>query len=68
LLNIETFINELLKLTVAIGDDHTRVEPLHQTVVPVRFKMFIEGIFVVGIDNLYYDLLLSKVIAVNKIP
>ncbi|MDR2126623.1 MAG: hypothetical protein LBP63_07325 [Prevotellaceae bacterium] len=67
-LNTETFINELFKLMVAVGDEHTRVELSQQIVVPVRFQMFQEGIFVAEISPVYSGALLSKVIEINEQP
>ncbi|MDR1983385.1 MAG: hypothetical protein LBQ28_00960 [Prevotellaceae bacterium] len=67
-LNTETFINELFKLLVPIGDEHTRVETLHQTIAPIRFEMFKEGIFVTEISPEYSNMLLAEVIGVNERP
>ena len=67
-LNLETFTNELFKLTVAIDDEHTIIEPLHQIIVPIKFEMFTEGIFVTEIDSEYSNFLLREVVAINERP
>jgi len=69
-LNEETFMNRLFQLMVAIGDEHTRVEPpnMMKYYLPIRFSQFEEGIFVTEIDSLHSDLLLSRIVAINKQP
>ncbi|MFD0940813.1 S41 family peptidase [Pedobacter boryungensis] len=67
-LNYETFVVELFKLIVAIGDEHTRVEPNFTKVLPIRFEQFSEGIYITGIDAKSKAALLGKLTAVNSMP
>lgn len=64
-LNYETFIAELFKLNVAIGDEHTRIEPRFKLSLPIKFEQFHDGIFVTGIAPQESAFLLSKLIAIN---
>lgn len=66
----EAFLNELFGLLVAVGDEHTRIEPetLGSSNVPIQFSLFAEGIFITAIDSTHTELLLSKVTKVNGIP
>ena len=61
----ETFTAELFKLTVAIGDEHTHIEPVFTKVVPIRFNKFTEGIYVTATDTANTDVLLYQLIGVN---
>ena len=69
-LDKEAFLNELFKLLVAVGDEHTRVEPetMGSGNVPVQFSIFTEGVFITAIDSAHTELLLSKVMKVNGEP
>lgn len=64
----ETFTAELFKLTVAIGDEHTRIEPHYTKVLPIRFDFFEEGIFVTGIDSANAQFLLYRLEAIDGHP
>jgi hypothetical protein len=64
-LSYETFIAELFKLTVNIGDEHTFVEPKFDKILPVQFEIFKEGFFVTGIDSTNSAMLQSKLVAIN---
>ncbi|MGF6929344.1 hypothetical protein QFZ48_004844 [Chitinophaga sp. W2I13] len=64
-LNDETFMVELFRLNVLIGDEHTRIEPQFKTVLPVKFTVFDDGIFVTGIAPQQSTALLSKLTAIN---
>jgi hypothetical protein len=66
-LNYDTFTAELFKLIVAIGDEHTRVEPTYTKVLPIKFEQFKEGIYITGIDANAVNLMLGKLIAINGI-
>jgi hypothetical protein len=61
----ETFTAELLKLTVAIGDEHTHIEPVFTKVAPIRFNKFTEGIYVTATDTANADVLLYQLTGVN---
>lgn len=61
----ETFTAELFKLTVAIGDEHTHIEPVFTKVVPIRFNKFTEGIYVTATDTANADVLLYQLTGVN---
>ncbi|WP_448104289.1 hypothetical protein [Pedobacter panaciterrae] len=61
----EKFTTELFKLTVAIRDEHTHIEPVFTKVVPIRFNKFIEGIYVTATDTANADVLLCQLTAVN---
>lgn len=67
-LNYETFMIELFKLNVSIGDEHTRIEPPFKLSLPIKFEMFDDGIFVTGIDPQNSAGLLSKLTAINGHP
>lgn len=69
-LDKEAFLNELFKLLVPVGDEHTRVEPetMGSGNVPVQFSIFAEGVFITAIDSVHAELLLTKVIKVNGLP
>lgn len=64
-LSEETFLNELLQLMVAIGDEHTSVFPpdFFSHALPISFTIFEEGIFVTSCTQ--PDLLLSELIAID---
>lgn len=67
-LNYETFMVELFKLNVSIGDEHTRIEPRFRLALPIKFEMFDDGIFVTSIDPQKSACLLSKLTAINGHP
>lgn len=67
-LNYETFMIELFKLNVSIGDEHTRIEPKFNLSLPIKFEMFDDGIFVTGIDPGRSAYLLCKLTAINGHP
>jgi hypothetical protein len=66
-LNYETFVAELLKLIVAIGDEHTFVEMNYPKVLPIKFEWFKEGIYITGVDAKYAYVMLGKLTAINGI-
>lgn len=61
----ETFTAELFKLTVAIGDEHTHIEPIFTKVAPIRFNRFTEGIYVTATDTANADVLLYQLTGIN---
>ncbi|MEV4887138.1 hypothetical protein MRBLMN1_005718 [Chitinophaga ginsengisegetis] len=67
-LNEETFMVELFRLNVSIGDEHTRIEPQFTLALPIKFTPFDDGIFVTGIDPQQSSALLSKLTAINGHP
>lgn len=67
-LDEESFMVELFRLNVSIGDEHTRIEPVFRLVLPVKFERFEDGIFVTGIDPANSTALLSKLTAINGHP
>ncbi|MGO4293310.1 hypothetical protein [Chitinophaga sp. RAB17] len=67
-LDYETFMIELFKLNVSIGDEHTRIEPRFHLFLPIKFEMFDDGIFVTGIDPQKSSCLLFKLMAINGHP
>lgn len=67
-LNEETFIASLFKLTVAIGDEHTFIEPKFTKILPIQFELFKEGLFVTGIDPTHAELLQTRLVAINGEP
>ncbi len=62
------FIAELFRLTKSIGDEHTFVEVDFTKILPIRFELFKEGIFVVGIDSVNKSALNSKLESINGHP
>ena len=66
ILNNETFEIELYKLIKEIGDEHTRIEPKYQTIFPIYFDFFKEGIFVIKTDSLNSKLLYKKLNGIEK--
>ncbi|WP_205411221.1 S41 family peptidase [Mucilaginibacter pineti] len=64
----ETFTAELFKLTVAIGDEHTHIEPVFTKAAPIRFNKFAEGIYVTATDTTNTDVLLYQLTGVNGHP
>lgn len=64
-LNYDTFMVELFKLNVSIGDEHTRIEPRFKLALPIKFTAFDDGIFVTGIEPQKSMVLLSKLTAIN---
>ncbi len=67
-LNYETFTAELFKLVVSIGDEHTRIEPTYTKILPIKFEIYKEGIFTIGVDSNELGLLPAKLIAINNHP
>ncbi len=67
-LNDETFMIELFRLNVSIGDEHTRIEPVFKLVLPIKFERFEDGMLVTGIDPVNSTALLSKLTAINGHP
>jgi hypothetical protein len=67
-LNYETFTAELFKLVVSIGDEHTRIEPTYTMILPIKFEIYKEGIFAIGVDSNALGLLPAKLIAINNHP
>ncbi len=67
-LNEETFIASLFKLTVSIGDEHTFIEPKFTKILPIQFELFKEGLFVTGIDPTHAALLQTRLVAINGQP
>lgn len=65
-LNYETFTKELFMITVGIGDEHTFVEPKFTQILPIKFELFKEGVFVTGIDRADSAFLRTKLIAINN--
>jgi len=61
----EIFITELFKLTVAIGDEHTHIEPVFTKVIPIRFDKFTEGIYVTATDTNNTDILQYQLTGIN---
>lgn len=66
--DMETFTVELFKLPVAIGDEHTHIEPVFTKVAPIRFDKFSEGIFVTAGDSANADILLYRLDGINGHP
>lgn len=64
----ETFTVELFKLVVAIGDEHTHIEPVFTKIAPVRFSKFTEGIYVTATDGANADILLYRLTGINGHP
>lgn len=52
----ESFEIELFKIIKAIGDEHTFIVPAYQTMFPITFDMFEEGIFVTKADSTHSNL------------
>ena len=65
-LDYETFTAELFKLTVAIGDEHTFVEPKFSKIFPIKFDFFSEGIFVTGIEKDNALALSARLVSINN--
>lgn len=67
ILNEDTFHRELRELMVAIGDEHTRVEPVgfFSYTLPMGFTIFNEGIFVT--EAVQSDLLLARLVKINGV-
>lgn len=66
--DMETFTVELFKLPVAIGDEHTHIEPVFTRAAPIRFDKFSEGIFVTAADSANADILLYRLDGINGYP
>ncbi|RKR83367.1 peptidase S41-like protein [Mucilaginibacter gracilis] len=66
--DMESFTVELYKLPVAIGDEHTHIEPVFTKAAPIRFDKFSEGIFVTATDSADTDVLLYKLDGINGHP
>src|SRR6202000_1019933 len=47
----DNFIVALDRLMVAIGDEHTHIEPVFTRTLPIRFEEFSEGFFLAGKDS-----------------
>jgi len=47
----DNFIVALYRLMVAIGDEHTHIEPVFTRTLPIQFEEFSEGFFVAGKDS-----------------
>ncbi|WP_293301489.1 S41 family peptidase [Pedobacter sp. UBA4863] len=67
-LTYPSFSTELLKLKVAIGDEHTNIEPNFQQLFPIKFDIFEEGIFVTKTTADNASFLVSELIAINGKP
>ncbi|MFN0257056.1 S41 family peptidase [Pedobacter ureilyticus] len=67
-LDYDRFSTELLKLIVAIGDEHTRVWPNYDRFLPIKLSSFKEGYFVTQIDTSLSKLLLTQLVAINNKP
>ncbi|WAC40146.1 hypothetical protein [Pedobacter sp. SL55] len=67
-LNYETFTAELFKLVVSIEDEHTKIERTYIKILPIKFEIYKEGIFTIGIDSNALRLLPAKLIAINNHP
>ncbi|RZJ88073.1 MAG: hypothetical protein EOO20_14545, partial [Chryseobacterium sp.] len=65
-LNYESFLAELFKLTVKIGDEHTFVEAKFTRTLPVKFTALKEGLFVTSIDSAHSSLLGAKLLGFNN--
>ncbi len=61
----ESFLAALFKLMVSIRDEHTFVEAKFNHVLPIRFGLFKEGIFVTGIASPHASILGSRLVAIN---
>lgn len=68
ILNDDSFITALFKLTVAIGDEHTFIEPKFTKILPIQLTLFKEGLFVTGIDSAHSNSLQTKLVAINGQP
>jgi len=64
----ESFLVELFKLPVAIGDEHTHIEPLFSKVLPIQFQKFNEGYFVTAVDSAHVNLQLYHLVGINGHP
>lgn len=64
----EEFLNELFQLMVAVGDEHTQINPLNlfSYTLPINFTFFKEGIFVTETGR--QDLLLAQLKTINGVP
>lgn len=56
----ESFEIELYKLIKLIGDEHTFIVPSYQTMFPITFDAFEEGIFVSKTDSAHSNLLYKQ--------
>ena len=59
---------ELLKINAQISDEHTMVLPSTNFKLPVKFKIFDDGVLIVSADSTHQKLLLHKIIAINNNP
>jgi len=64
----EKFLVELCKINARIADEHTRIEPDYQSVLPVRFDWFDEGLVIVATDSIYKNCLGARVLLINNHP
>lgn len=67
-LDYDIFSTELLKLIVAIEDEHTRIWPSYKYIFPIKLSSFKEGLFVTQVDSSLSKLLLAQLIAMNNYP
>lgn len=66
--DMESFTVELFKLPVAIGDEHTHIEPVFTKAAPIRFDKFAEGIFVTATNSVDADILLYRLDGIDGHP
>lgn len=64
----ESFTTSLYALMVAIGDEHTHIEPVFTKVLPLKFNTFTEGIFVTATDQANSSILLYQLKGINGHP
>jgi hypothetical protein len=63
----ENFTTGLLTLMVAIGDEHTHIEPVFTKALPIKFTQFDEGIYVTATDSANSDVLLHRLSGINGV-
>jgi hypothetical protein len=64
-LNTESFIAELFKLNVSIGDEHTNLFLTYPLRFPFQSALFDEGMVILAADSANQKLLLSRIIAID---
>lgn len=66
-LDLSQFEIELYKLIKDIGDEHTRIEPPFETVYPIQFDFFKEGIYVTKTDSIHSQILNKRLDGISSL-
>ena len=72
-LDDQEIIVRLSEITASIRDGHTWLNPGYQenlkfTQMPLRLEFFDDGIFVIGADSAYKNLIGKQIVSINSVP